>query len=88
MCIRDRFDDSLAPGYGQMSPALTEAIQMMARREGVLLDPVYTGKVFAGLLALRRRGIIPDGERVVFWHTGGGPGLFGYQRILEEAMNP
>lgn len=80
------FDDSLAPGYGQMSPALTEAIQMMARREGVLLDPVYTGKVFAGLLALRRRGIIPDGERVVFWHTGGGPGLFGYQRILEEAM--
>ena len=78
------FDDSLAPGYGRISPALTEALQMMARREGVVLDPVYTGKVFAGLLALRRRGVIPDGERVVFWHTGGAPGLFAYQNLLEE----
>lgn len=81
------FDDSLAPGYGQMSKPLIEAIQMMARREGVVLDPVYTGKVFAGLLALRRRHIIPDGERVVFWHTGGGPGLFAYQNLMEEEMN-
>jgi D-cysteine desulfhydrase len=78
------FDDSLAPGYGQMSQPLVEAIQMMARLEGVVLDPVYTGKVFAGLLALRRRYIIPDGERVVFWHTGGGPGLFAYQNFWER----
>jgi len=76
------FDDSLAPGYGQVSPSLIRAITMMARREGVVLDPVYTGKVFAGLLAIRRRQIIPDGERVVFWHTGGAPGLFAYQNLL------
>lgn len=81
------FDDSLAPGYGQMSKPLIEAIQMMARREGVVLDPVYTGKVFAGVLALRRRHIIPDSERVVFWHTGGGPGLFAYQNLMEQEMN-
>jgi D-cysteine desulfhydrase family pyridoxal phosphate-dependent enzyme len=80
------FDDSLAPGYGQMSQPLVEAIQMMARLEGVVLDPVYTGKVFAGLLALRRRHIIPDGERVVFWHTGGAPGLFAYQHMLEDVL--
>jgi D-cysteine desulfhydrase len=78
------FDDSLAPGYGRIDPGLIEALQMMARREGVVLDPVYTGKVFAGLLVLRRRGVIPDGERVVFWHTGGAPGLFAYQNLLEE----
>ena len=81
------FDDSLAPGYGRMSKPLIEAIQMMARREGVVLDPVYTGKVFAGLLALRRRGVIPPGERVVFWHTGGAPGLFAYQNLMEEEAN-
>ncbi len=80
------FDDSLAPGYGQVSPALVEAITMMARREGVVLDPVYTGKVFAGLLAIRRRHIIPDGQRVVFWHTGGAPGLFAYQHMLQAVM--
>ncbi len=80
------FDDSLAPGYGRMSKPLIAAIQMMARREGVALDPVYTGKVFAGLLALRRRHILLDGERVVFWYTGGRLGLFAYQNMLEEEM--
>lgn len=77
------FDDALAPGYGRLSQAVMEAISMMARREGVVLDPVYTGKVFAGLLALRRRHILPDGERVCFWHTGGAPGLFAYQGLWE-----
>jgi D-cysteine desulfhydrase family pyridoxal phosphate-dependent enzyme len=81
------FDDSLAPGYGQMSKELAGAIALMARREGVVLDPVYTGKVFAGLLAIRKRGIIPDGERVVFWHTGGAPGLFAYQNLLEGSLD-
>lgn len=76
------FDDSLAPGYGRVSAMLWQAIQMMGRREGVVLDPVYTGKAFAGLLSLRRRQILPDGERVCFWHTGGAPGLFAYQNLL------
>jgi 1-aminocyclopropane-1-carboxylate deaminase/D-cysteine desulfhydrase-like pyridoxal-dependent ACC family enzyme len=43
--------------------------------------------VFAGLLSLRRRHIIPDGERVVFWHTGGAPGLFAYQTLWEEFLS-
>jgi 1-aminocyclopropane-1-carboxylate deaminase/D-cysteine desulfhydrase-like pyridoxal-dependent ACC family enzyme len=81
------FDDSLAPGYGQLSPPVAEAIQMMAQLEGVVLDPVYTGKVFAGLIALRRRHVIPDGERVVFWHTGGAPGLFAYQHLWEGFLS-
>ena len=80
------FDDALAPGYGQLSVAVAEAMLMMARMEGVVLDPVYTGKVFAGLIALRRRHIIPDGERVVFWHTGGAPGLFAYQNLWKDLL--
>jgi len=77
------FDDSLAPGYGRLNEGVIEAVRMMAGREGVVLDPVYTGKVFAGLLALRRRHVLPDGERVCFWHTGGAPALFAYQRLWE-----
>ncbi|MCA8928737.1 MAG: D-cysteine desulfhydrase family protein [Alphaproteobacteria bacterium] len=77
------FDDALAPGYGRLSPALVDAITLMARTEGVVLDPVYTGKVFAGLLALRRRHVLPDGERVCFWHTGGAPALFAYQGLWD-----
>ncbi len=78
------FDDTLPPGYGRLSPAVMDAIRMMAQNEGIVLDPVYSGKVFAGLLALRRRHIIPDGERVCFWHTGGAPALFAYQHLWEE----
>jgi D-cysteine desulfhydrase family pyridoxal phosphate-dependent enzyme len=81
------FDDALAPGYGQLSLAVAEAMLMMARLEGVVLDPVYTGKVFAGLLALRRRHIIPDGERVCFWHTGGAPAVFAYQHLWEDFLS-
>ncbi len=81
------FDDSLAPGYGRLSFAVAEAIMTMASREGVALDPVYTGKVFAGLMALRRRHILPDGERVCFWHTGGVPALFAYQNLWREFLS-
>jgi len=54
-----------------------EAIRTMARAEGILLDPVYTGRAFGGLLDLIRRGVFAPGERVLFWHTGGTAGLFG-----------
>jgi D-cysteine desulfhydrase len=50
----------------------------MARSEGILLDPVYTGRAFGGLLDLIRRGVFQRDERVLFWHTGGTAGLFGY----------
>lgn len=69
-------DGYLAPRYGQPSPAGNEAIRLLARLEGILLDPVYTGKAMAGVLDYIRRGIIGQGERVIFLHTGGAPALF------------
>ena len=55
-----------------------EALRVAARAEGVLLDPVYTGRAFGGLLDMVRHGAFRPGERVLFWHTGGTAGLFGY----------
>lgn len=69
-------DDSvLAPGYGQLNPAVAQAIRLTAQYEGLFLDPVYTGKVMAGLIARAPR---LQGQRVLFWHTGGQPALFAY----------
>jgi len=56
---------------------------MMARQEGLFLDPVYTGKSFAGVPGLVKEGTIKPGERVLFIHTGGQPALFAYQSELE-----
>jgi len=76
-------DDSvLAPGYGQPSKAVNEAIRLTATHEGLLLDPVYTGKVMAGLIALARGGAWAKGARVLFMHTGGTPALFAYGEEL------
>jgi len=65
-------------------PQILEAIRLLARTEGVLLDPVYTGKAMAGLLALVERGHFKKGENVLFLHTGGSPGLYAYQKVLLE----
>lgn len=74
-----RVDDSqVGKGYGHPTPAMEEAVRLMAHKEGILLDPVYTGKAMAGLLADVRNGKIRSGETVVFWHTGGSQGLFAY----------
>lgn len=69
---RDRF----GTGYGATTPACREALDLAARTEGVLLDPVYTGKAMAGLIAAARDGRVASGMRVVFLHTGGLPALF------------
>jgi len=71
------FDGSLAPGYGRLNAKTISAIERTARREGFFLDPVYTGKTMAGLFQLAEAGELA-GKRVVFWHTGGAPALFGY----------
>jgi D-cysteine desulfhydrase len=71
-------DGYLGGGYGVVGDLEREAVRTMARAEGVLLDPVYTGRAFGGLLDLIRRGVFRPGERVLFWHTGGTTGLFGY----------
>jgi L-cysteate sulfo-lyase len=78
--------DYVGPGYGQPTPGMTEAVVMLARLEGVLLDPVYSGKAMAGLIDLIRKGEIRKGETVVFLHTGGAVGLFGYTGVFEQAM--
>lgn len=69
-------DATFGPGYGIPTPAATEAIALLARTEGVLLDPVYTAKAFAHLVAVERDA--GAGRDVVFLHTGGAPGLFAY----------
>jgi 1-aminocyclopropane-1-carboxylate deaminase/D-cysteine desulfhydrase-like pyridoxal-dependent ACC family enzyme len=68
-------DGQLGPGYGEMTPAAAEASRLIARSEGVLVDPVYTAKGLAGLIALVRAGDL-DGQRAIFWHGGGLPALF------------
>ncbi|MDJ0942748.1 MAG: D-cysteine desulfhydrase family protein [Kiloniellales bacterium] len=70
-------DRDLAPGYGRLNPAVREAVDLAARREGLLLDPVYTGRTLAGLL--RRAEALAEGARLLFVHTGGTPALFAYQ---------
>ena len=70
--------DYVGTGYGFSTPGSLEAISLLARLEGILLDPVYSGKGMAGLIDLCRRGFFRKGENVVFIHTGGSVGLFGY----------
>ncbi|HTV00986.1 MAG TPA: D-cysteine desulfhydrase [Luteitalea sp.] len=67
------------PKYSVPNARMIEAVQWLARTEGLLLDPVYTGKVMAGLIGLAREGRFRDGERVLFMHTGGLPGLHAYE---------
>ncbi len=68
----------LGAGYGVMGNPEREAIEMFARIEGILLDPVYTGRAAAGMLDLIRRGLIGRDESILFWHTGGIPALWAY----------
>ena len=75
-------DGYLGGGYGVVSDLEMTAIHTLARTEGVLLDPVYTGRAFGGLLDLIRQGAFSSDERVLFWHTGGTTGLFGYADVL------
>lgn len=66
--------DYVGPGYQVATPEAREAIELMARNEGIFLDPIYTAKAFAGVLDLARKGELKG--RVLFWHTGGFPALF------------
>jgi len=63
--------------------AENEAIALTAQLEGILLDPVYTGRAMAGLIDMIRTGEILPGEKVLFWHTGGAPSLFAYTGQLD-----
>ncbi|MEO1480869.1 MAG: D-cysteine desulfhydrase [Myxococcota bacterium] len=74
--------DYVGEGYGVTTPEMNDALLLLARLEGLLFDPVYSGKGLAGMIDLIRRGEISSEETVVFIHTGGSAGLFAYQDQL------
>ena len=77
--------DYVGKGYGIPTEGMVEAVRMVASLEGVLLDPVYSGKAMAGMIDLIRKGELRKGETVVFLHTGGAVGLFGYASTFDTA---
>jgi L-cysteate sulfo-lyase len=72
----------LGGGYGVVSDLEREAIRLLGSHEGVLLDPVYTGRAMGALLDLGRKKVFRSDETVLFWHTGGAPALFAYAKDL------
>jgi L-cysteate sulfo-lyase len=72
--------DYVGPGYGMPTAGTIEAIRLAALHEGLLLDPVYSGKAMAGLIDLCRKGLFRSDQNVVFLHTGGAAALFAYER--------
>lgn len=74
------------PGYEIPNEAATEAILLLAQKEGLFIDPVYTGKAFAGMLDYIRSQKVPQGSNVVFWHTGGATALFAEKEILGKIV--
>jgi D-cysteine desulfhydrase len=84
-CAREDFAVEygyLGGGYGVVGDLEREAIQLLARKEAILLDPVYTGRAMGALFAMVRNGEIGPDETVLFWHTGGAPTLFAYEPDL------
>ena len=75
------------PGYEMPNEMAKEAILLLAREEGLLVDPVYTGKAFAGMLGYIRSGKVTRGSNVVFWHTGGATALFAEKEILGDLID-
>jgi D-cysteine desulfhydrase family pyridoxal phosphate-dependent enzyme len=74
--------DYLGQGYAVMGPLEREAIKVFARKEGILLDPVYTARAAGGMLDMIRNGMVGNDETILFWHTGGTPALWAYAREL------
>ena len=80
------FGDYWRPKYSVPNAKMVEAVQMLARTEAILLDPVYTGKIMAGLIDLSRKGYFRKGENLLFIHTGGAPSLHAYEpQLLGDA---
>ncbi|EFK12390.1 D-cysteine desulfhydrase, partial [delta proteobacterium NaphS2] len=76
------FDDYMGPGYSLPTPEMAKAVRLLAQTEGILLDPVYTGKAMAGLIDLSKKGYFRKDQNVLFVHTGGVPALPVYQHYL------
>jgi len=78
--------DFVGSAYAKATPEGIEAIRLVAETEGIFLEPVYTGKAFAGLLRDIRQGVLGPGDTVVFLHTGGTPLVFAYACELGEVV--
>lgn len=78
-------DGYVGPGYGQPTEGMIEAVTLLARTEGILLDPVYSGKAMAGMIDHIRKGTFGANEEIVFLHTGGATSLFGYKSLFLRA---
>jgi len=76
------FGDYVGPGYAQTTPEMVKAVKLCAATEGILLDPVYTGKAMAGLIDLVEKGYFKKEDNVLFLHTGGAPGLFAKAELF------
>lgn len=78
-------DGHVGPGYGLPTQGMVDALTLVARTEGILLDPVYSGKAMAGMIDAIRKGTFGDKEDIVFLHTGGSTALFGYKHLFMKA---
>jgi 1-aminocyclopropane-1-carboxylate deaminase/D-cysteine desulfhydrase-like pyridoxal-dependent ACC family enzyme len=81
------FDQYMEEGYGIPNLATIETIRLLAKTEGILLDPVYTGRAFVGLLDLVKRGYFHPGDNIVFLHTGGTPAIFSYREAFRKHLS-
>jgi D-cysteine desulfhydrase len=70
-------------GYGVVTSQEVDAISVLAKSEGIFLDPVYTGRAFAGLLDMLKKGYFQNGSNIMFWHTGGAPANFHYANQIQ-----
>jgi L-cysteate sulfo-lyase len=73
--------DQVGDGYASLTGPVLDALRLAARTEGLVLDPTYTGRALAGLAAAVVDGTVAPGERTVFLHSGGLPGLFGHPAL-------
>ena len=73
------YDDFIGPGYGEPSEDMIEATKLLAKKEAILLDPVYSGKAFAGLIELIKKKKFTKNDNVLFIHTGGAVSLSAYE---------
>lgn len=78
--------DYVGPGYGVPTEGMNEAVMLLARMEGLLFDPVYSGKGLAGMIDLIHKGFFSAAKSIVFVHTGGSAGLFGYSDLLDTSI--
>ena len=84
--LRARFDQ-VGSGYGDLVESVAAAMSLIATTEGIVLDPIYTGRALAGLIAAVDDGDITSGSTTVFMHTGGLPGLFGHPVTVSYAQS-